>query len=163
MTAAAQPKKRQLWAYVPALILVSLIGTQLLVLRAVLFDPAHSVETDYYQKAVNWDERQAQQRQRVQLGWQLGVRTESKGNRTELEVHLLDREGAELNQLNLSVEAFSNVRSNFRLNQSLEALGGGRYRTQLMPTTKGLWEIRVRVQAEGVDYVESLRRELGEP
>lgn len=131
-----------------------------MVLRAVLFDPGFSIEANYYAKAVDWDSRQRQQQQRKQLGWQLQLRTWSQAGRTQLEIQLQDRTGAELPNVNLSVEAFANARSQLRISQPLVAVGQGHYQTLLTPTSSGLWEMRFRVQAEGVDYVQTVRRDL---
>lgn len=152
----------RLWPYAPAFLLCSLIGTQLLVLQAVLFDPGFSVEADYYRKALEWDTQQEQARQRLELGWQLLLTTTSQQRSTQIEVQLVDREGVRVKGATLSVEAFANARSHFRLYQEFQAVGDGVYLARLAPTGTGLWELRIRVRAEGVDYVERVRRELTE-
>ena len=46
-------QKAGIWPYVPVLLLGSMVGGLLLMIRIATDDPQFSVETDYYQKALN--------------------------------------------------------------------------------------------------------------
>ena len=60
----------RVWAWVPALLLGGLLGTQLTVLHYVLEDPSFALESDYYRKAVSWDAQRELERASAALGWQ---------------------------------------------------------------------------------------------
>ena len=48
----------------------------LVVVLIAVSDPSRAVETDYYQKALRWDDKKAQDARNLSLGWSLATETE---------------------------------------------------------------------------------------
>jgi nitrogen fixation protein FixH len=149
----------RLWAWVPAGILVALLGTQLCVLASVLDDPAASVERDYYQKGLDWDAHQARQRQSQALGWKLVASTDSvpASGHVRLQVLLRDAAGHELSGVRVSVIGFPNARANQIQDLVLQEAAPGRYVVELGPARPGLWEFRLQA-VRGADAFEQAFR-----
>ena len=150
----------RLWAAAPAALLITLIGTQLAVLQAVLHDPSFAIEPDYYQKAVDWDARTEEQRQGVAEGWTTDLALSQRGRLAELRVALTEATGAAITGARLSVTAFHNARASETQSVALEESTPGSYRGALAVTRPGLWELRVLVETRGVRYVTVFRRDL---
>jgi FixH protein len=149
----------RLWSWVPALILVSLVGTQLLVLARVLDDPSFAIEKDYYQQAVDWDAHQARQRRSRTLGWQATALADAvaASGLTRLRVRLTDAAGQALVGAQLSILAFANTRSAQGIRQVLRETTPGDYEASLGRARAGLWEVRLNA-VRGVDVYEEVFR-----
>jgi nitrogen fixation protein FixH len=109
-------------------------------------NPSYAVEDDYYQKALHWDQRRAQQRANDELGWSVtlavsGPRTAS--DPASLELVLTDRDGRPVDGAAVSVEAFHNARADRILRAPLGGSGGGRYSSNLAMRRPGVWEFRI--------------------
>ncbi len=157
-------KRAQFWASVPAIILVGLIGTQVIVLSRVLSDPSFAVEEDYYQKAVEWDERQAVQRAAEELGFDFEVtlsRLDPPGRLPEARVELavVSPTAAELSVSAARVVAFHNARAGLRLRAEMQPLEPGRFRAVLPMRRPGLWELRFEVDTLAGTLRHSERRD----
>jgi nitrogen fixation protein FixH len=104
---------------------------------------SYAVEPDYYQKALNWNQKQAQDRSNSELGWSLDFVVESAapGNDPMLRVSLTDADGSPLDGAEIAVEAFSNVRRDDILAATVMPSGGG-YQTTMPMRGNGRWEFR---------------------
>ena len=105
-----------------------------------------AVEPDYYQKALAWDDKRAQDRHNVELGWKLEFTVEpaAPGRDPKIRADLLDPEGSPLNQARVLLVAFSNARADERLTTELMAVDD-HYETTLPMSRDGLWEFRFTV------------------
>ena len=166
MSALTSPAPRassgRIWAWVPALLLGGLLGTQLLVLRNVLDDPSVALEPDYYRKAVAWDEQRALERRSAALGWHAAFTSEpaARAGHTRWTVHLTDRDGNALSGATLTAQAFANARAGQVLTLRWTESAPGRYESELGPAHPGLWELRLQV-ARGADtFVQVMRPTL---
>ena len=68
----------------------------LIVVYVATSDPSHAVEENYYQKAIAWDDKRAQDRVNQDLGWSLSFEAEPParpGEQPLLEVGLVDALG----------------------------------------------------------------------
>jgi hypothetical protein len=109
-------------------------------------NPSYAVEKDYYQKALHWDDRRAQERINHELGWVVTLAVSgprAAGETAELELGLADRDGQPVNGAAVSVEAFHNARADRILRASLRGSGGGRYTSGLAMRRPGVWEFRI--------------------
>lgn len=162
MTAAAPVSKRRAlaWAAVPAVLLTGLIGTQLVLLSGALHDPSFSVEEQYYDKAVAWDARQAQERKNAELGWHFDVHARiTPARTTRLVVRCVDRDGAEVRDVHVKVEAFHNARAGQILRADLTEEGAS-YSAELPAARAGLWEFRLEAVKNGVRFTEVVRQDV---
>ena len=128
--------------------------SSLVVVYVATSDPSYEVEDDYYQKAVAWDEKRAQDRLNQNLGWSLefGVTPPEKpGDQPTLELTLLDAGGGPLAGAAISVETFHNARGDDIVREVLSDVGNGVYRASLPMTRNGRWELRFTVD-RGTDH-----------
>lgn len=128
--------------------------SSLVVVYVATSDPSYAVEDDYYQKAVAWDEKRAQDRLNQNLGWSLefGVTPPEKpGDQPTLEFTLLDADGGPLAGAAISVETFHNARGDDIVREVLSDVGNGVYRASLPMTRNGRWELRFTVD-RGTDH-----------
>jgi nitrogen fixation protein FixH len=159
--ASAPPPARwpRRWAWVPAGLLVSLIGTQLGVLAAVLEDPSFATEPDYYRKAVDWDSHMVRARQSQALGWSTRARVEaaSAGGGRALVLAITDRAGAPVSGARVRALAFHNAHAAQPLVLAPTEAAPGEYRAAFAPRQPGLWELRV-VAERGAERFEATQR-----
>jgi nitrogen fixation protein FixH len=162
-TALAPPRFQaaRLWPWVPALLLVSLIGTQLTVLASVLDDPTFATEGDYYRKAVDWDAHMARQRQSQALGWTARVRTgEPEAAGRAVAVTLVDARGEAVRGARAHGIAFPNTRAAQPRELIFEEAAPGVYRVLMPAERAGLWELRLSAARGSDAYEATLRFEL---
>ncbi len=156
------------WALFP----VILLGSSVLGLTAivVLFvnDPSVSLEDDYYRKAVNWDQHQAQALRSRQLGYRVTLTTHVSPDRHTFTVNVAaaDRTGAPLSGAHLSLDAFPNARAGTTVHKVLNETAPGVYSIELPRVRSGLWEFRLEISRGGAGqerYLEVFRRDVGAP
>ncbi|HMR08894.1 MAG TPA: FixH family protein [Polyangiaceae bacterium] len=154
------PEKAGLWPYLPVLLLGSMVAGLLLMIRIATDDPHFAVETEYYQKALDWDQTQAQAEKNRALGWKVELVTKAVGSRTELRARVLDKAGQPVPTGKVSVEAFANVAAGARTKLSLQRSAGGDYRGQITPKHFGLWEFRFVVLGPGGPFTQTIRADV---
>lgn len=129
-------------------LLVLQVGLGIFFFMKATSDPSFAVEEDYYQKAVNWEGKQAQDRTNAELGWTLtpivGPIDESLTTRL-LTAELRDRDDIPLTGATVRVETFHNIRAGEILRAGLVETIPGLYETHLQMQRPGLWEIRFSV------------------
>jgi nitrogen fixation protein FixH len=147
-------KKGSLWPWMIGAALAVQVVSSLVVVVVATGDASHAVEEDYYQKAINWDSKRAQDRANAELGWSLdyGVAAPTvPGERPQLEVSLRDRDGAPIDGAAVELEAFSNVDSGNIIRVPLtESDTAGTYTATPDMRRNGLWEMRF-VVTRGAD------------
>ena len=155
------PRAGRLWAWVPGLLLTTLIGTQLVVLSSVLDDPSFATEQDYYRKAVSWDAHMEQARESQALGWHANARAEAADpGQARLEINLVDAHGRGISGANLTVVAFANTRAAQPLELHPGESAPGQYLAALGKARVGLWEARLEATRGGDRYETTLRFEV---
>jgi nitrogen fixation protein FixH len=156
-------RRGAVWAWVPAL----LLGSMLLGLGVLAYiatdDPHFALEPNYYDKAVHWDRTQREARDSEALGFQLALPTTlalSADGTLELELRVTDRERAALSSAAIEVEAFPNAYASRVEHVTLREAAPGVYRGRLRGQARGLWELRFRITAGGLHFHQSLRRDV---
>lgn len=122
--------------------------SSLVVVYVATSDPSYAVEDDYYQKAIAWDEKRAQDHMNQDLGWMLEFTVtppEKPGELPALELSLLDSGGEPLSGAIVAVEAFHNSRGDDIVREMLSEVGDGVYRAVLPMRRNGRWELRFTV------------------
>lgn len=151
------------WAWAPGALLVTLIGTQVSVLAAVLDDPTFSTEPDYYRKAVDWDAHMARTRSSQALGWSTRVRVEPAASATgtpSLTLAISDRNGQPISGARLRALAFFNADAARPLALAPAEVAPGEYRASFGAHHAGVWELRLTAERAAERYETSLRLEL---
>ena len=147
-------KKGSLWPWIIAGALAVHVVGSLVVVFVATSNPSYAVEEDYYQKALHWNDKRAQDRTNEELGWSLNLTVRpaaTPGEEPTLEVHLADAGGEPLDGAVVAVETFHNARADDILRASLDAVGEGVYRTTLPMRHNGRWELRFTVD-RGQDH-----------
>jgi nitrogen fixation protein FixH len=148
------------WAMSPVLLLGGLLGMQVTFLGWALGDPSFAVEEDYYQKAVSWDVKMAQDRENARLGWSMDLEVHGFGDDAKLRLELRDEAGAAIDDAEVVVQAFPNARAGRIREVTPRALGEGVYEGPLFVERGGLWEFRSVASRGQTRFTAVLRRDL---
>jgi hypothetical protein len=150
----------------PVLIIGALavhVVVSLLTVVVATSNPSYAVEEDYYQKALAWDARRAQERRNLELGWQLDFEIalpETAGGDPQLVVHLGDRSGRPLDGARVAVAAFHNARADQIARVEPTAAGDGAYACPLAMRRSGRWELRFTVDCDGERFTRTITRDI---
>lgn len=118
-------------------------------------DQTHSVEADYYEKAVRWDDTRAQWAKNERLGWSVRYTIgHDDDGRAYLRGALQDADGDALDGATVRCEIFHHTRMREAQTLSLIAKDRGVYRAQVQIDKPGLWEVRTRVELDGDVYTD---------
>ena len=133
------------------------------VVYLAISNPSYAVEEDYYQKALAWDAKRAQDRTNSDLGWRLESAVDAvpaPGADAVLTARLSDRDGHPLDGATIAVETFHNARAHDILRGALRPVGGGAYRISLPMRRNGRWELRYTVDLGDAHFTRSEVRNL---
>jgi hypothetical protein len=158
------PNTGTFWAWVPA----GLLGSMLLGLGTMAFiaidDPHFALEPNYYDKAVHWDQAQAEAKADRALGMKLDLRplAISYSGQIDLVLTLKDRGDFALTGAEVELQAFPNAYAGRIEQLLLRETAPGVYTGQLEHGMRGLWELRflVKPAAGAATYREVLRRDV---
>ena len=157
-------KRGAIWPYLIAGALALHVVISLIVVFVATSDPSYAVEEDYYQKALAWDDKRAQDRTNDALGWHIDFTVTPPvrpGDQPTLEVAVHDSTGLPLSGAVVSVETFHISRSDDILRASLQSTDeAGVYRTALPMRPNGRWELRFTVDRNGQRFTYSEQRHL---
>jgi len=156
-------KKGSLWPWIIAGALALHVVASLVVVFVATSNSSYAVEEDYYQKALHWNDKRAQDRTNEELGWILSLTVrpaETPGEEPTLEVHLADAGGEPVDGAVVAVETFHNARADDILRASLDADGEGIYRTTLPMRHNGRWELRFTVDRGREHFTHTETRHL---
>lgn len=152
--------RASIWPWVPALLLVSLLGTQLAVLSSALDDPAFATEPDYYRKALDWDTQQALARGSRALGWTARASAGATHGTAAVTLALGDASGAALGGAAVRALAFPNARAGQARELAFREVSPGSYRAELGSARPGIWELRCSATRGQERFETTLRFEL---
>ena len=157
MTPLLPPRLR--W---PVLVIGALVIHVVVSLATVVVatsNPSYAVEEDYYQKALAWDARRAQDRHNLELGWQLDFEVApppAAGSDPQLVVRLSDRSGRPLDGARVAVAAFHNARADQIVRVEPTAAANGVYACPLAMHRAGRWELRFTVDRGGEHFTRTV-------
>ena len=151
------------WAFVPvALLLGSALGVGSMAIIAVR-DPHFATEPDYYQKAILWDQSQAQAATNERLGYvpkvPLSLHFDEQGHAT-LELTLSDRQGRPVSGARLVGEGFANAYSGELVHMAFEEQSAGRYSARVTVHHAGQWVFKVRGNVQSEHFTADVRTDL---
>lgn len=158
-------KRGRYWPLVVVGLLAFCLGVNAVLLVRATTLPSFAVERDYYAKAQAWDEKMAQDRRNVALGWSLSLDVRRRGTAGDalVEARLRDRTGRAVEGATVRLEAFHNARAAQVFETGMAPDGAGVYRAALPLRRPGLWEFRFRVQRGTDTYTRTLLRDLWSP
>lgn len=147
---------------VVGLLCVSFTAAIITVVAAVS-DPSFSVEEDYYDKALRWDEHRAQQAHNEALGWSAQValgRPDALGKRA-LMVTLVDGAGAPIEGAVVVASYFHRANKPDEQTTALAPTGtAGEYAAPADVARAGLWDISLTVTARGETFTSATTLDL---
>jgi hypothetical protein len=126
-------------------------------------DPHFSTEPDYYQKAIHWDQSQAQAAMNSRLGYTFkaptALRYDPQG-RARLELTLIDGGGRPVTGARLNGQAFANAYSGELVAVVFEEESAGRYAAKLTVHHPGQWVFEIVGDVGGDHFTTELRADL---
>ncbi len=138
------------------LIIIGLLSVHVLVSLIFVYiatsNPSFAVEENYYQKALNWDEKRAQDANNLQLGWKCEtslIASTTAGEPSTVTVTILDSEGTPIDNAKVKLECFALARSGHILHAALASTDNGQYKASIDAHRPGLWEIRISAERQG--------------
>ncbi|MEI9949086.1 MAG: FixH family protein [Pseudomonadota bacterium] len=151
------------WALVPVALLVSsAVGVGSMAIVAAR-DPHFATEPDYYQKAIRWDQTQAQAATNQRLGYVLKAPaslTFDVQGRATLELTLRDRLGQPVLGARLAGNAFANAYSGKLVGLVFEEQSAGLYRAKLTVIHRGQWVFEIVGNAGSDRFTADVRADL---
>lgn len=157
-------KKSWVWIAIVGVLVVVVIGANLILAYVAISDPSFAVEEDYYQKALRWDDKRAQDLRNTELGWtirfDLADRRAPDGT-LELHARLTDAEGNEIPDAKVTVETFHNARAARIVRADLLRGEDGEYRAALPIFRPGLWEFRFQATRGNDRFTHAVVKEVG--
>ncbi|MEO8000018.1 MAG: FixH family protein [Gemmatimonadaceae bacterium] len=123
---------------------VTVIGN-LAVMRIANSDPSFAIESDYYQKAVNFDSTISLERKSATLGWTTvsNIAFDSSATTTRLTVSIVDKAHQPVTGLTVNVDALFNARANEIQHLRLPETSPGVYSAPIGVGHAGEWEVRI--------------------
>jgi nitrogen fixation protein FixH len=160
ITREAPPSSGKFWAWVPALLLGSMLAGLGTMAYLAIDDPSFALEPNYYDKAVHWDRSQTEERKSQALGLRLSLaRPLSISIRGEIElvVGIRDRQDLPLRGATVKLEAFPNAFATRAQQVVFHEEAPGVYRAKLAHGVRGLWELRFHVPQGSSHFRQVLR------
>jgi nitrogen fixation protein FixH len=156
-------KKGWQWPWIVGGLMAVVIGANLILMYVAISDPSFAVEEDYYQKALDWDDKRAQDVTNVELGWSLELdvaNTRSADGTIGLTARLIEADGKPISDAVIHLQTFHNARAAYILESDFRRDGDGRYSASLPMRRPGLWEFRFEVTRAGRRFTHTTVEEL---
>jgi len=123
-------------------------------------DPAHAVEENYYERALNWDETARLRAESEALGWRVridGLESTPRGQKSLMRVSISDAEGAPVEGLSVQGVAFHNARSKERVRLAMRPVEAGAYAAAIDASRPGWWEVQIMARRAGERFASTER------
>lgn len=159
--APAKQVKNYLWPWA----IFVLLGANMVVVAITVYAAQRSrspVESDYYQKALHWDDSARQQGVNKALGWKLVPALKKVAAGAEVVIGLLDGKGNPIRTCKIFIEAFPFTDPAHKLDASIDAADADSLTTTLAIDRPGLWRLSFVVDAGGARFTQQQDIELSE-
>ena len=122
-----------------------------------------AVESDYYNKALHWDDHLALEEKSRRLGWttqlDVGSAETSRGERA-LMLNLHDRTGAPLNNADVEIAYFHHAHALDLRKATLRMIRPGFYSASVELEHRGIWEFRLTVKRGKDTFIQTIQQDL---
>ncbi|HMN96689.1 MAG TPA: FixH family protein [Phycisphaerales bacterium] len=129
----------------------ALLGSNAIVVAITIWfahsDGGFVIEPGYDIKAARYQERMETDAARRALGWEVAIEPSAKG--APLRLRLRDRDGAELADATISIEAFHHADARRRIRVDAVDSGEGLYIVAPGPDRSGRWRLALTIVARG--------------
>ncbi len=166
-TSNGQVKQRGLpphivWPMVIVTLLLMSIGWSMWIVFAARSDGGAQVVENYYQKALDWDQRKNVILASEKLGWDVTLNFEAAGENSQLIMSFVDADGQPISNLTGVIKAYrpqtTAVITEMALAEAQDAPGV--YRLPFDNAARGLWDFEVDVSLDSIRYLKVFRKEL---
>ncbi len=140
------------WAFFPVGLLGILVSIQAGLFSISRTDPSFAVESEYYQKAVSWDQEAKQRSVNAGLGWHVSPQLIIEKQGARLGIQLTDDTSQVISGAAVTVVAFPNARASQVQQLALRETEPGHYVAPIHLLHGGEWEIRLKVVRGGQTY-----------
>lgn len=137
------------WPLLVAIVFLSNIGLAAWVIVRANSDPSFAVESDYYEKALHWNDVIDQRERNAALGWSVTVEGQPRldaAGRCDLSLRVVDRDGAPISGATVAMEAIPIARAHDLRTLALDEVSPGSYAARIEHARFGHWQLRVRVE-----------------
>ncbi|MCC6229135.1 MAG: FixH family protein [Phycisphaerales bacterium] len=159
--APAKQVKNYLWPWA----IFVLLGANMVVVAITVYASQRSrspVESDYYQKALHWDDSARQQAVNTALGWKLVPTLKKSPAGADVAIQLLDGKGEPIRTCKVFIEAFPFTDPAHKLDTSIDAADAETLTSTLAIDRPGLWRLSFVVDAGGARFTQQQDIELSE-
>lgn len=153
----------------PAVVLGLLGGHMVFIMVAITLatgDRSFAVVPDYYNKAVDYDQRKAELIASEQLGWQVelqpGAAVDAKGER-ELVVVLRDRDGDPVTHAEVRVSCYHFARAREPVSLELNEWLPGQYVGTSKLSREGFWQFEISAKRGDERFVSETKQFVRKP
>lgn len=159
----ASKRRPRIWPIILAALLIGHTVLMLVFVTIASHDSSFSIDSDYYGKAIRWDQDQARRRASDALGWNadLQVVDGSAGARAA-RLTLRDRNGQPIPQAAVDVKFFHHAhgREVRSCSLSADAAGAGQFSNNLLLPYSGEWEFEIVAKADGREFLKTIVMEV---
>ena len=148
-------------------VVCGLLGGQMIFIAIAITlatgDRSFAVVPDYYQKAVDWDQRKADLAASDALGWSIEVRpgeaADALGQR-QLAVVVRGREGLPIEGATVHVDFFHHARAKDNQSAELVELVPGQYAAQVKMPQDGRWQFDLEIERGSERFVATVQQHV---
>lgn len=144
-TTAQRRGGARFWPLMVVGLLVGNVGICVFTIISATGDPGMAVEPDYYQKAMDWDERAAERRAAEKLGWIVHVGP-GAGENPGMVIRVFDASGEPITGASVHAAVFHRARSGDADQIDLAETAPGVYAGGQTLDRSGLWEVRMTIE-----------------
>ncbi|MFO0833497.1 MAG: FixH family protein [Phycisphaerales bacterium] len=151
--APAKQVKNYLWPWA----IFVLLGANMVVVAITVYASQRSrspVESDYYQKALHWDDSARQQAVNTALGWKLTPSITKSATGADITIALIDGKGEPIRTCKISIEAFPFADPNQKLDSTIDVSDAESLTTSMAIDRPGLWRLSFVVDAGGARFTQ---------
>jgi hypothetical protein len=146
------------WPLIIGGLLATHVGAMMLAVQIASGDSGHAVLPDYYDKAVGWDDRRAEERESARLGWDVSIAPGAfadEDGRRPLRFVLRDRLGEPLEGATLTARVWHHAVGD-AIDLAVEpGAEPGLYVARPPMARPGRWQCELTVERAGARFVES--------
>ena len=152
------------WPFFVVGLLVLGVGWSMWVVFASSSDGGAQVVENYYEKAVNWDDRHQLIQQSIAAGWRVDIKyvpDASPEKRGIIEIRINDKDGRPVENLRGSVKIYRPQTTKAMSEMAFNNVVGrpGVY-TQLFQPAPGLWDFEIAAERDSFHFLKVIRKEF---
>ena len=153
-----RPRRHMKWPLIVIGLLTGHVSVMVVAVVIATHDKSFAVLPDYYQKAVHWDDTQAELRASERLGWQCAFTPSADVDplgRRSVTFTLVDAAGKGIAGADVQVTYFHHARPAELLKATLQTDQSGRATQTIPMRNEGFWQVNVRASKDGQKFVQT--------